>query len=417
MALGRALQPNEFNLKVSPAKFLGMATLSQIGGSLTQQGVGVLSVFFATAYHLSLAQMGGFVSAVAVGGMFSRVFMGVMVDRIGPHRLLTACSLLMACAAAAEGFLHNLILLLSMLFILGVFLAAVPACGSKAVLVAWTGQVRGLAMGIRQTGVPVGAMLAAMLLPLAARRVGPHAVFWGLAVILLATGWGFARVIPVDMITSSRQDNRDPAVRPRIWITAVPAAAAFLLAWGQYDLLTYSIPFLHGQEGLSITTAGMILAVSQVGGGTGRILMGALSDRLGGQRTVVLLFVVISAGITGCLAAALPSSISLIVVGCLWFFMGMAMAGWNALMVTWAGERVPTQYAGFAMSAVGSAVGMGSALAPPLFGWVVQNNSFRAGWLMLSGVIFLAALLIWTHTPFWPGRRRPRAAQGMGEMD
>jgi nitrate/nitrite transporter NarK len=51
----------------------------------------------------------------------------------------------------------------------------------------------------------------------------------------------------------------------------------------------FTIPMLHIERRLALPITGLVLAMAQVGGAGRRILFGALSDRLGGSRAVVLL--------------------------------------------------------------------------------------------------------------------------------
>jgi MFS family permease len=382
-----------------PIAFLTLATLSQTGVSFVQQGIAVLGVFLAAAYQVPVTQIGTFVAAISLGWMVSAIFMGMLVDRVGPRSLLFCGAVVMAGVAAGLGWIHTLPIFYIMLFVLGCSLAAAPAAGTKAVLSAWSAYRRGLPMGIRQTGVPLGAMLAALLLPLMAGIVGVHVLFWGFAVILLAAGWAFGSVAP-----QARLPRGTPAAQPSVHRAAIkrivlPGICGFLLGWGQYDLLTYSIPWLHDNAGLSIAAAGVALALAQVGGALGRIAFGIVSDRLSGKPERVL--AVLAAAATGLAMALafLPPHVPAVLLLGFWLCLGLGMVGWNALMVMWAGERVPIAHAGLAMSATASFVQGGATVAPPLFGWVLAlTGRFQVAWLMLAGALLLATALLWTTT-------------------
>ncbi|PSR26034.1 MAG: MFS transporter, partial [Sulfobacillus benefaciens] len=178
-----------FPAKVGPLPFLGLALISQTGMSFVQQGLVVLGVFFAAAYHLDLTDMGFITTALSLGVMVSMVFVGLAVDRVGPRMVLFWGALLMAVFTAALLVVHSYSRLLAVLFLVGMSLAIAPSAGTKAVFSAFAGRPRGLVMGIRQTGVPIGAALAAFLLPRVVPAFGLSSVFVLFSLELLVAGW------------------------------------------------------------------------------------------------------------------------------------------------------------------------------------------------------------------------------------
>jgi MFS family permease len=163
---------------------------------------------------------------------------------------------------------------------------------------------------------------------------------------------------------------------------------------GQYILLTYTIADLHQSHRLSLAVAGLVLAMSQLGGGMGRVVLGQLSDRLGGRRAPVLAVTAAIGTVTATAIGLLPGKVSLLLVFPLWVVFGFGVVGWNALALTWAGESVPSAHSGFAMSLTGTIVFLGSSIFPPFFGWIVDTtHRFSYGWGMLALVLALAALI------------------------
>lgn len=367
--------------------------MSQTGMSFVQQGLVVLGTFLAISLHLTLTELGFITSALSLGVMASMVFAGMAVDRFGPRIILFWGALLMSLFAALLRWAHGYEVLLVVLFLVGVGLAIVPSAGTKAVFTAFAGRPRGLVMGIRQTGVPLGAALAAWLLPALAPRWGLDPLYVVFAVELLVLGWALAVVI------LPRARSQDRAAPPglqrqhlgRLWR---PVTIAFLMVSGQYILLTYTISYLHRTQEMSLAVAGLVLAVGQVGGGTGRILLGQLSDRLGGKRAPVIGGAAVLGALVAVVAGFLPVGTPVGMVMVVWFFFGAGVVGWNALCLTWAGESVPSEHSGFAMSFTGTVVFLGSAIFPPLFGHIVDaTHHYRVGWELLAVVLGIAALL------------------------
>ncbi len=383
---------------------LSAATLSQFGGSVMQQGTIVLGVFFAAAYHLSLTQMGTVLASMTFGLMFSGLAAGPLVDLWGPRRVLFVGTIVISAAAAAIALSPSLIMTVTLLFVAGLVLGAIPLSGTKTVLMMWPRERRGMPMGIRQMGVPLGALVTSLVLPTLASQVGIRPVYAGFAVVVAICGLLFWWVLPPQTVRPSRHEaRRAPGEARRILI---PALCGFLLAWGQYTLLTYTIPMLRG-DGVSLAFAGGLLAMAQVGGAAARLLLGAISDRLGGQRALTMLGVAIMGVCLALVLAFLPRHVAPFWLAALWLAMGTAFVGWNALALTWAGERVSEAHAGSAIGMVTSAILSGATVSAPLFGAIVEAaGSYQAAWLTLAGVLSVAAVLLWTQT------RHPEAARG-----
>ncbi|QQE80585.1 MFS transporter [Alicyclobacillus sp. SO9] len=389
----KVFSKQNFPARLHPAPFLGLAFLSQTGMSFVQQGLVVLGSFFAVAFQLSTAQLGLITTALSLGIMVSMVFVGMLVDRLGPRIVLFWGTCLMAGLALSLSTVRSFGALLGVLFLIGIALAIVPSSGTKAVFTAFAGRPRGMVMGIRQTGVPTGAAVAAFTLP----QLVPH---WGLpkvyvlfALGLLVFGWLFSVVMPRWHRQRDRA-NHIPMERQHWRSLLRPASVAFFMVSGQYILLTYSITELHQIHHVSLAVAGTILALSQIGGGAGRIVFGRWSDKLGGKRAPMLAFTGITGALLSFTVGLAPAATPLWVLFVLWLLFGVAAVGWNALALTWAGESVPSTHSGFAMSLTGSVVFLGSSVFSPLFGVVVDlTHRLSFGWWMLSILLLIAATI------------------------
>lgn len=386
-----------FPARVGPAPFLGLALLSQTGMSLVQQGLVILGTFFAAVYHLNLTELGLVTTALSLGVMVSMVFVGAVVDRLGPRVVLFWGAALMAALSLLLLLAQSFAELLVVLFFVGIALAIAPSTGTKAVFTAFADRPRGLVMGIRQTGVPLGAAIAAWLLPKLAPQWGLQNVYLLFALELLAVGWAFSSVM--------RQWERTPRAAgisthlERVqWKPLLrPVSVAFLMVAGQYILLTDSITALHRVHHLSLGLAGLVLATSQVGGGTGRIVLGQVSDRVGGRRPPVVAFAAFVGAVMAVVAGILPGSTPVALLFVVWLFFGASAVGWNALVLTWSAESVPAKNSGLAMGLTGSIVFLGSAIYPPLFGAVVDLSGHMAvGWWMLAAILLAAGVIAGT---------------------
>lgn len=391
--LNNVFSRKDFPLSIHPLTYLGIALLSQSGMSFVQQGLVVAGTFFALAYHLTLTQLGLITSSLSLGIMCSYAMVGAMVDRYGPRRVLAIGSLFMAIFSLSLVVVKSYPLLLSVLFMLGFSLAIAPSAGTKAIFTAFAGRPRGLVMGIRQTGVPIGAALSGWLLPIWVPGLGLHTTYLVFSAELLVTGWLFVLVMPPHQ-RGSANHLRASILRHHWRKLLQPILVSFLMVAGQYILLTYTIVELHSVHHVNLEWSGMILAFSQIIGGSARIFLGQVSDAIGGRRPPVVMVTAFIGAMTAILIAFLPQGVPLWSYFVLWGMLGVGAVGWNALVLTWAGECVPSSQSGFAMSLNGSIVFLGSAVFAPLFGFVVDStHHFANGWLMLA-CIFLCALLV-----------------------
>ncbi len=94
--------------------------------------------------------------------------------------------------------------------------------------------------------------------------------------------------------------------------------------------------------------------------------------------------------------AVFPAPVSVPVLVVLWLAMGVTRVGWNALMLTWAGERVSVGDAGAAMGLTTSSVLAGAIVCAPALGLIVQvSGTYHVAWLTLAALLCVAAALLW----------------------
>ncbi|HEU5347650.1 MAG TPA: MFS transporter [Ktedonobacterales bacterium] len=402
-------------------RLLTAATFSQFGGSVAHRGTEVLGVFFAAAYQLSLAQMGTMIAVLTLGLVLSGLVVGSLVDRYGPRRVLFVGTLLLLIPTTVIATVHLLPVTVAMLFVLGLLLATVPITGMTAILMASPPERRGLPMGIRQMAVPAGVIVAALVLPTLATRYGPHPLYVGFAVLIAITGLAFCAVLPGQPVRIARASHDGPLLRSELSRLAVPALCGFLMSWGQIGLTAYTIPFLHDRHGISLAAAGVLLAVSQVGAAGARIFLGYIADRLSGRYDQVLLATAVSGAILAGVVAVLPRGFGILALVSLWFLLGAAMVGWNALMLTWSGERVSARNTGAAMGLTTSAILLGAAIAAPGFGLIVEAGGYQSAWLALGAILMVVAVILWANMRLpvrWAQMKRSQSAlMALGERE
>lgn len=364
-----------------------VATLVQVGVSTLQQAPAALGPVLTRDLDLARAQIGILSSAIWGGMLFAMLPVGLLIDRHGERRLITAGVTAMALLALWATRFSAFVWLL-ILFLLASLGASTSAPGGSKAIAAWfPHSQRGGAMGMRQMGVTIGGLIAAFLLPPVAVRFGWQTGVGLAAGVALFTVLCFAlfyRELPEEE-SSAGEERRVPVgsmVRDSSFLATT--GYAFVLMGVQGSSASYLALSLHEEVHLSVVAAGAFLAVFQIGGIAGRIGWGVVSDRVGRREPVLLLVGLVAMG--SCLAMSFTGEgtvIPLVVVFA--FLLGCSAMGWNGLYLTLLSESVPIQAAATAMGASLTISFVGMFFATPLFGLIADlTGSYGASWFGLA---------------------------------
>src|SRR5262249_11669679 len=134
-------------------------------------------------HHLSLGEVGTLLSAAWLGAFLTVLAWGLAADRYGERPVLVLGLLASAASLFGAAFAPGFGVLLALLALSGATGASVNAASGRAVM-QWFGPTeRALALGIRQTAVPAGGLVAALVLPALASTGGSGASFLFLAAL------------------------------------------------------------------------------------------------------------------------------------------------------------------------------------------------------------------------------------------
>jgi len=377
--------------RAGPWGVLGVALAAQVGTSVIDQGIPTLTGFIKADLGLSAATAGLAVSAFAFGKIFGSYGAGVAADRLGERRVLVFGGLATATlvALAVTMPLAGLFLLLVLAGAAGA--ASTPA-GGRLVLLAFPRNRHGLALGIRQTGIPIGGLVAAALLPWVA-----HAAGWRWSLVA-AAGVTAALVVPLALARIERDRELGVAASGPVRSPVRDRTVRLLTVWGclvvsgQYAVLAFLALDLHRSAGLTLASASLLVAVANASGIVGRVAWGALSDRALARGRKPLLLVLTGAGLAGSLLLFLsPRSAPTAILAVVAAVVGVALIGYQGLWVTMVAEAAGPERVGAATGFAITFVTMSIALSPPLYGAVADAaGTYRAIWAALAGVLALA---------------------------
>ncbi len=361
---------------------LAAGTAAQASFSAIGIGLPVLVPVLREEYVLSLGEIGVLLAAEWVGSLLTLLPWGLAADRYGERVVLalgvSACAACLAGAAVAPDFPTLLVLL----GLAGATGASVNAASGRAVMQWFAADERGLALGIRQSAVPVGGVVAALTVPWLAEAGGSQAAFFFLAALCAAGALSGALVlrgrqepggdgIEVASVAATLRDGR-------LWRLCLGSS---VYVYSQVAIIGFGVLFLHDEHGFSEREAALVIAAAQVLAVAFRIGAGRWSDILG-LRVVPLRRV-------GLVIAAMLGVTAVLADGPLWLLVpALALAGglsmaWNGLAFTAAAElggRRSGAAIGFQQSVLS---GYGVA-APLLFAVSIDWLSWPAAFVLAS---------------------------------
>ncbi|HEX2088088.1 MAG TPA: MFS transporter [Solirubrobacteraceae bacterium] len=346
-----------------------------------RQGLPALGPAFRDTFGLTLGEVGFVFGALAAGMTIGLVPWGALADRTGERPVLAGGLVLTTAALILAAVSEAFALLLTGLFLTGLFAASATGATGRAVM-GWFGRAeRGFVLGIRQTAIPLGGALAALTLPAVAVAAGLREALLALAGFTLVAAVAGAVWLrdPPPSEPPPGFSAPPPTRDPRIWRLGV-GSGLFVVA--QAAVIGFVVLFLHDDHGLGLGEAAAVLAAIQVASAIARIAIGRLSDRRG-RRIAPLRGAGIAGGALVALAALLNDAplgvlVPLLVLG------GAAMSSWNGLSFTVAAEIAGRARAGTAMSLQNTLVSMLGAVASPLFGALAGATSFATAYLIIA---------------------------------
>ena len=351
----------------------------------------VLAPALRDEFDLTLAQVGLLLAAQWVGTLATLLLWGFAADRSGERLVLLtglgSCGVLVCAAAYAPGFAWLLVLLT----LAGAAGASVNSASGRAVMHWFAPEERGLALGVRQTAIPIGGLVAAVVLP----SVGLEAAF------LFLGGWCvLGAVVGAAVIREGGGDGAEVEAAEwtlrdgRLWRLCA-GSGLYLVA--QVALIGFVVLFLHDVRGFSSGEAAAVLAGMQVLAGALRIAVGRWSDRLR-TRVVPLRRVGAATALLLALVALLLSAPPVVLVPAFVLAGGLSMA-WNGLSFTAAAELAGRARSGAAIGFQQSALSAVGAAAPVAFAAAVAATSWRTAFLLaaacpLAGTAVLRGLRV-----------------------
>ncbi|KGR80860.1 MFS transporter [Lysinibacillus boronitolerans] len=373
-----------------------VATLSQTAATFVTYGMGPVASFYQMEWHLTSFQTGLIVSAVNIGPIFSMLLFGYLMDKKGEKQIIGWGSLLLGLSALLLIPVNHYTTLLLVLIVVGIWYGSAQTGGSTAIVKWFPDKHRGLAIGIRQTGIPIGGALASTVLTYLYQH--HHLSSVHLAQGLMAIGGGLlflllykepkqhdtatAPLIPFKEKMRAIRHNR--ALYPLFFVGMVMMSL-------QMIIIAHFMSYLHHEGGYSLTEAGRYLSLILLGGMLGRIVLAWMSDHYFAQKREPLLVLVMVATflMVGCLPFVIHSE-DLMIVFCSVF--GFLALGWYSIYITCVTEQSDSQAVGLTVSAALTINQFFIVLAPTVYGLLVAVfSSYQLALDVIAVMVILGA--------------------------
>jgi sugar phosphate permease len=358
---------------------LAAGTLAQASFSALSVGLPALAPALRSRYDLTLGETGVVLGAVGIGMLFTLLPWGFLADRISEQLVIALGLALAAASLILAGWTHSYAALVLALFAAGAFGASVNAASGRAVMGWFPVTQRGLALGVRQTAIPIGGAAAAAGLPWLSDAGGTKLAFVVLGGSCFAgagVALAFIRTPPAP--GADLANVTGPMRDLRMWILGL-GAGLYLTA--QIAITGFLVLFLHVHRGVSAHSAALLLAGINVLSIGARIVSGRWSDHVHTRLRPIRQIGVALTAATAIVAVATDAPLALlipalVVAGCL------SMA-WNGLAIAAAAETASGGRVGAAIGLQQTLLGVLVAGVPPLFA-VVAGSSWRLAFALAA---------------------------------
>jgi MFS family permease len=369
---------------------LALFTGAMIGASLWIMGTGALMTFFHSALQLGQTQLGLVLSIQLIGSVGMTSVAGVLTDRFGDKAVVFWSGLLMGISLIAASVIQNFVWLISWLLLYSIGYAAVTPAGSHAIIFFFKKADRGLAMGVRQCGVPLAGVLGSLLLPAIALHTGYRGALVAAGLLTLAA-CSIASALyrePSELrgeLVSIREIFREMLQISREGRLILLTIASMILICGQLALMGFLTLTMVHRAGYALSFAVALFTLSQIAAVVGRLTWGWVSDHLfAGSRTLPLAVIGLLVGLVSLGVAAIGPSTPHWFAGLIAGALGFTAEGWLGVSVIGFAEIGGEEHCGSALGVGLSATLFAAVLTPPIFGALVDAQGYEAAWRWLA---------------------------------
>jgi MFS family permease len=371
----------------------GTLTAAMVCSTVLAYAFGVLGPFLTADLDLSRTQLGALTTVLYAVGAGLSPSSGAAVDRLGGRVALLALFAASGAAAVGGALAPGYGLLLVAAGVGGLAVALGNPSTNALLAVHVDPRRQGVATGVKQSGVQLGAFLAGAVLPLASDAVGWRGALAGSAALSVGGAVATAVTVPGSAARAARNAppagpegataaaaavNPDPSGAPLLADRDVTQLAiyALLMGIGVGAVGAYLPLYAVERLGLSTTAAGLAAGLIGLAGVVARIVWGRAADRRPAAGTAalgalaggsVLAVVLVAAAEAGWAGLVWPAAV----------LFGATAVAWNSVGMLAVVRGVDAARSGRASGRVLLGFYLGFVISPTAFGRVVSRSARR----------------------------------------
>lgn len=342
--------------------------------------VGAISVQAIADFEISEARYGWGLGSFFLGATAGSAVLGRSAQHLGPRRqVLTALVITAATSVAIAAFATTFSLFLGLLAVAGLSNSANQSAVNLLLTQAKIERL-GLALSLKQSGMPAAAMLGGLMVPIVAVTFG-----WRVAYVisgLMALVAAIAVAVLIERPPPVERSDPAPLVTPHRNLTfasigfgCLAAAAGSLNAWTVSSAV---------EAGIDPGSAGLLLSAGAGLGIVVRVLLGVRLDSLR-QNPLLIAAGLSSIGALGLVISAIGSSTA-VVIGTLVAFG----AGWVwPVLTNYAIVRTNRAAAATATGITQTGVYVGVFGGPLVTGVLIETVGYSVMWLSVAAVMLV----------------------------
>jgi predicted MFS family arabinose efflux permease len=373
----------------------------------------VIAPRLAVELGVAPATIGYQISLIYGAAAFGSPMMSFAVTRWGACR---ATQVGLGCAVLAMGLAltSSLAALVLTSLLLGLSMTLMTPASTHLLFRFSPPENRNLIFSIKQTGVPMGWVIMALVAPGITLAFGWR---WAIAFVLAVS---LATLLALQVVRARWDDDRKHDARVRtnplaglaaLWrypMLRWLAVASLALSFVQLCLGTFVVTMLVEDAGYSLVAAGVMLSLIQGSGVAARILWGWIADQTGDSLGLLKKLAVVTTVcciVIAFLGPAWPTA----AIGLLFVVFGATAVGWNGLFLAEVARCSPRDMVSVATSAAMTWNFAGILLGPAMFATVFRlTGSYTLTFGLLSIVALGGVLSLILCSA--AGRREPARA-------
>lgn len=344
-----------------PESWIGYYTSLMYGAAIIGS---VATARLLSSFSIRFVQMGALLATGLGYALFSQLGTGLL-------------AILIACAG---------------IVLMGLAYGVIVPSGSLALSECYAQRLQPLVVSVRQTGVPVGTAMVALVAPLVAHNFGwQRMTTVVLAAVAISALLAMRGLRPFGAI-AARPPHRQRLLGALRGSLGEPATRRLALVAGAYGinqaaLTTYLVPSLVWLHGMSVTRSAGYLAMATIAGAAARIVFGMTTARFG-RIYLHLGLIGLGSGLAWLLLLwPLPSSMRLMAGSLL---LGMSAMGWNGILLAEIALVAPRGKTTEAVATGTSFAYFGVLVAPLIY--VQLDHALRSKSGAIAGLAVLAVV-------------------------